>query len=130
LRVEPATAQAGEEVTVQVDVTNVGERTGDEVVQLYIHQEVPLMTRPVKELKAFRRVTIEPRQTRTITFRLAVNQSGFYDRNDHFVVEPGTVELMVGSSSQDIYCTGSFVISGEKTDIHGKKVFFSSDHVQ
>jgi beta-glucosidase len=126
LHVEPVVVQAGEEVTVQVDVTNVGKRGGDEVVQLYTHQQVPLVTRPVKELKAFKRVTIEPHQTQTITFRIAVSQLGFYDRDHHFVIEPGTVDVMLGSSSQDIHCAATFVIAGEKTAIHGNKVFFSS----
>ncbi|MBN1284522.1 MAG: glycoside hydrolase family 3 C-terminal domain-containing protein [Anaerolineae bacterium] len=125
LRIEPGAARAGEAVTVQVDVTNVGERCGDEVVQLYTHQEAPLVTRPVKELKAFKRVTVEPGQTQTVAFRIAVNQLGFYDRDNRFVVEPGTVEVMLGSSSQDIHCTGSFVIAGDKTDVGKEKVFFS-----
>jgi beta-glucosidase len=129
LRIAPANVQAGDEVTVQVDITNVGERQGDEVVQLYTHQEVPFVTRPVKELRAFKRVTLEPQQTRTVTFRIAVNQLGFYDRDYHFVIEPGTVEVMIGSSSQDIHCTGSFIITGEKTDIGGKKVFLSNAQV-
>lgn len=129
LRIEPPAVQVGGELALRVDVTNTGERTGDEVVQFYTHQTVPFMTRPVKELKGFKRVTIEPRQTKTVSFRLAVNQLGFYDRERHFVVEPGTVEVMIGSSSQDIHCTGSVEITGEKTDIGGQKVFFSVAHV-
>jgi beta-glucosidase len=125
LRIEPGAVQAGEEVTVQVEVTNTGERAGDEVVQLYTHQQVPLITRPVKELKGFMRVTLEPHQTKTIVFQLPVNQLGFYDLEQRFVVEPGTVEVMIGSSSQDIRCVGSFEIPGEKTDLYGNKVFFS-----
>ncbi|HLA42402.1 MAG TPA: glycoside hydrolase family 3 C-terminal domain-containing protein, partial [Aggregatilineales bacterium] len=123
--IHPAQAQPGEAVTIRVSVTNEGERSGDEVVQLYVHQDVPFMTRPVKELKAFKRITLEPQQTKTVTFRLAVNQMGFYDRDYQFVIEPGTVDIMLGSSSQDIHCIGSFVITGEKTDISNQKVFFS-----
>jgi beta-glucosidase len=125
LRIDPGVVRAGEEVTAQVDVTNVGERSGDEVVQLYTHQEVPFVTRPVKELKAFKRVTLAPHQAQTVTFHIAVSQLGFYDRDRHFVVEPGTVDVMLGSSSQDIHCAGTFVIAGEKTAICGNKVFFS-----
>ncbi|MEO8395766.1 MAG: glycoside hydrolase family 3 C-terminal domain-containing protein, partial [Chloroflexota bacterium] len=125
LRIDPASAQAGDSITVQVDVSNVGERAGDEVVQFYIHQTVTGITRPVKELKAFKRVSIEAGQTQTVTFTLAINQLGFYDLNNRFVVEPGMVEVMIGSSSQDIHCTGSFEIYGEKTDISAHKVFFS-----
>jgi beta-glucosidase len=129
LRIEPATVRVGEEVTIQVDVTNVGDRAGDEVVQLYTHQDVPLVTRPVKELKGFKRVTVQPQQTQTVTFRLAVNQLGFYDRERRFVVEPGRVEVMIGSSSEDIRCTGTFDIRGPKTDIQQSKVFFSEARV-
>jgi beta-glucosidase len=125
LRVAPVTVQAGGEVNVQIDVTNGGERTGDEVVQLYIQQQVLYVTRPVKELKAFKRVTLDPRQTRTVSFRLAVNQLGFYDRDNQFVVEPGTVEVMVGSSSQHLPCTGTFEITGSKRDIGAEKAFFA-----
>lgn len=129
LRIQPETVRAGSEITIQVDVTNVGERSGDEVVQLYTHQQTRLITRPVKELKAFKRVTLEPQQTRTITFRLAVNQLGFYDHKHQFVVEPGRVDVMIGSSSKDIHCTGSFVITGETTPIGSAKVFFSRAEV-
>jgi beta-glucosidase len=129
LRIEPAVAQAGDVVTIQVDVSNTGDMTGDEVVQLYTHQDVPYVTRPVKELKGFKRVTLERRQTRTVAFRVAVNQLGYYDRNDNLVIEPGMVQLMVGSSSEDIRCVGSFEITGETKDVRGAQVFFSSADV-
>jgi beta-glucosidase len=125
LRIEPASAQAGEVVTVQVDVTNAGARSGEEVVQLYTHQEVARITRPVKELKAFKRISLEPQQTQTITLQLAVNQLAFYDDEDCFVVEPGIVEIMVGSSSQDIHGDERLEILGEKTCIRDQKVFFT-----
>ncbi len=126
LRIDPAIVSTGDEVTVQVDVTNVGARSGDEVVQLYTHQEVQHITRPVKELRAFKRISLEPQQTKTVTFRLAVNQLAFYNRENDYVVEPGTVDVMVGSSSQDIHCSGAFEISGATTALKDK-VFFSSE---
>lgn len=129
LRITPATVQAGGEVNVQIDVSNVGDRAGDEVVQLYTHQQVKYITRPVKELKAFKRVTLEPQQTQTVSFDLPVNQLGFYDRDNRFVVEPGIVEVMVGNSSQDIHCTGTFEITGSKTEIGAQKAFFSKAQV-
>jgi beta-glucosidase len=129
LHISPGSVQAGDEVVVQVDVTNVGERAGDEVVQLYIHQEASGITRPVKELKAFRRVTINPGQTTTVTFSLPVNLLGFYDRDKSFVVEPGSVEIMIGSSSADIHCVGSVEIAGDKTDISDSKAFFSHSDI-
>jgi beta-glucosidase len=129
LLIESGAASAGGEVAVQVDVTNIGDRAGDEVVQLYVHQTVPFVTRPLKELKAFQRLTLLPQQTQTVAFRIAVNQMGFYDCDHHFVVQPGSVDVMVGSSSQAIHCTGSFEISGEKTDVHKDKVFFSTARI-
>jgi len=125
LRIDSPSASIGGEIAVRVDVTNIGERAGDEVVQLYTHQYTSSVTHPVKELKGFQRVTIEPQQTRTITFCLKVNQFGFYDQAQNFVIEPGAVEVMVGSSSQDIHCTGQFDIVGIKTDIYATKAFFS-----
>ena len=130
LRLDSATAPIGGEITVQVDVTNEGERSGDEVVQLYCRHPNSLVSRPLKELKGFQRVTIEPHQTKTVTFSLKVNQFGFYDQAQNFVVEPGKVEVMVGNSSQDILCTGAFEILGAKTDIHASKVFFSESHLE
>lgn len=128
LRVSP-TARAGEDVTVQVDVTNTGERSGDEVVQVYTHQFGGTVTRPVKELRGFRRVSLQPGETRTVTFGIPVNQLGFYDRERRFVVQPGTVDVMVGSSSRDIHCTGTFTISGDTTEIGRDKAFFSRSEV-
>lgn len=125
LRVAPAQARAGETVTVSVDVSNVGERAGDEVVQLYIHH-LASVTRPVKALKGFKRVSLEPGASRTVTFHLAVNQLAFYNREMAFVVEPGAVEVMVGSASDDIRCTASFEITGEVTDVAPNEAFFSA----
>jgi beta-glucosidase len=129
MRIDAASARSGEAVTIQVDVTNIGDRAGDEVVQLYIHQVVPFVTRPLKELKGFKRVTLEPGQKQTVTFELSVNQLGFYDRDYQFIVQPGTVEVMVGNSSQDIHCKGSFEIAGDQPTPVQEKVFFSRVHV-
>jgi beta-glucosidase len=129
LCIEPKVVQAGDAVTIQVDVSNTGNMPGDEVVQLYTHQDVPYVTRPVKELKGFKRATIEPGQTRTVAFRVAVNQLGYYDRNDNFVVEPGIVKLMIGSSSEDIHCIGSFEITGERKVVRDSRIFFSDAHI-
>lgn len=126
LHIGSETASVGEEVTIQIEVTNTGDRAGDEVVQLYIHQYVPLLSRPVKELKGFHRLTLEPGQTKTVTFQLAVNQLGFYDIDHNYIVQPGKVEIMVGNSSENTPCSSSFEISGEVTDISETKVFFST----
>ena len=125
LDIAPTVVDMSGEVTISVDVTNTGDRTGDEVVQLYIHQNVPWVTRPLKELKGFLRITLEQKQTQRVSFQLAINQLGFYDRDQKFVLEPGVVDVMVGNSSKDIHCTGSFELQGTTKDIATEKVFFS-----
>ncbi len=124
LRLSAGQARAGETVAISVDVTNTGPRAGDEVAQLYIHDVLASVTRPVMELKGFQRVTLQPGETRTITFHLGVNQLAFYDREMAFVVEPGTIEVMVGSSSVDLPCRATFEIVGDRTNVAASKVFF------
>ncbi len=110
-----ATAQANETFTVQVDVTNTGTRAGDEVVQVYTHQLVSGITRPLKELKAFQRVQLEPGQTRTVTFTLPVNLLAFVNAADQLVIAPGAVDIMVGTSSADLPLRASVTLTGDVT---------------
>jgi beta-glucosidase len=128
LRIESVEAQAGESVTIRVDVSNVGERAGDEVVQLYTHQNVPLIARPIQELKGFQRVSLEAGETKTVSFDVAVNQLGYYDVDNRYVVTPGKVDVMIGSSSRDIHCNGAFTIGGAaSTEV--EKAFFSESSI-
>jgi len=95
----PATGK----VTVSVDVTNTGKLAGDEVVQLYVHDIEASVKRPVKELRGFERITLKPKQTKTVTLTLSGDKLAFYDEKSHaFIVEPGAFDLYVGSSSEDI----------------------------
>jgi beta-glucosidase len=89
-------------VNVGVDVENVGSRAGDEVVQLYIRDVAASMTRPVKELKGFQRVTLQPGQKKRVEFVLGPEHLGFHNRQMRFVVEPGEFRVMVGSNSEDV----------------------------
>lgn len=91
-----------EETTVTVDITNTGNLRGDEVAQMYIRDDVSSVTRPVKELKDFARVSIEPKQTKTVTFTITPAKLEFYDRELKRVVEPGTFQIMVGGNSVDL----------------------------
>jgi len=93
---------ANGKLTVSVDVENVGARAGDEVVQLYIRDPVATMTRPVKELKGFQRVSLQPGQKRRVEFVLDREHLGFWNREMRYVVEPGEFRVMVGSSSADV----------------------------
>jgi beta-glucosidase len=93
---------ANGKLTVSVEVENAGARAGDEVVQLYIRDPVASMTRPVKELKGFQRVTLQPGQKRRVEFVLGREHLGFWNREMRYVVEPGEFRVMVGSSSADV----------------------------
>jgi beta-glucosidase len=82
-----------------VDVTNTGTLVGDEVVQLYIHDPVASISQPVRRLRGFERVTLNPGQTQTVTFTLDGSDFGFYDNSGKFVVEPGSIDVYAGNSS-------------------------------
>ena len=101
VRVEPKTIRTGGNAKVSVDVTNIGSRAGDEVAQLYIHQRVASRTRPVKQLRGFKRISLEPGQKTTVEFTLTPDDLSLIDFNMNKVVEPGVFDVMVGSSSAD-----------------------------
>jgi beta-glucosidase len=101
VRVEPKTIRTGGNAKVSVDVTNIGSRAGDEVAQLYIHQRVASRTRPVKQLRGFQRVSLDPGQKLTVEFTLTPDDLSLIDFNMNKVVEPGVFDVMVGSSSAD-----------------------------
>jgi beta-glucosidase len=90
-----------ESTTVTVEVRNTGAVAGDEVVQMYIRDKVSSVTRPVKELKGFKRITLAPGQTGTVSFDITGEHLAFYNIDKKFVVEPGEFEIMVGNSSRD-----------------------------
>jgi len=94
----PRIAPAGT-LRVSVTVTNTGAREGAEVVQLYVHDEVARVTRPVRALAGFRRVSLKPGEARTVDFQLTSKELGLYNRDMKFVVEPGKFRVFVGGSS-------------------------------
>jgi len=83
------------------DVTNTGKRAGTEVIQMYIRDLVSSVTRPIKELKGFKKVSLQPGETKTVTLDITPDSLAFYDINMKFVVEPGEFEITVGNSSRD-----------------------------
>jgi len=121
----PKSISIDSQVEISVDVKNTESYTGDEVVQLYVNDVQSEMTRPVKELKSFKRVTLKPGQKKTVTFILSIAQLGFYNKDMKYVVEPGTIKVMLGSSSEDIRLTGEFEITGEVTEIESGKKYFT-----
>jgi beta-glucosidase len=112
LSIERNQATAGEGVDITLKVTNTGDVRGDEVVQLYIRDEYASVPRPMKELKGYARLTLEPHQSKIVTFHLPVDQLAFYDADVNLVLEPGRIFVMLGSSSDDIRLRGEFEIVG------------------
>ena len=89
-------------VTATVTVTNTGKRDADEVVQLYVHDLVASIARPVKELKGFERIHLAAGESKTVTFTIGADQLSFYNADLKKVVEPGDFDIMVGSNSRDV----------------------------
>jgi beta-glucosidase len=103
----------GSELTLALDVTNTGERPGQEVVQVYVRDEAARVARPEKELQAFAKVALEPGETRTVRLTLGMRSLAFFDEAAMaWVAEPGRFELLVGASSQDIRARASFRLTG------------------
>ncbi len=101
LKLSAARARVSDTVTATVTVTNSGSREGTEVVQLYVRDEVASVSRPVRELKAFRRVALRPAESRTLELRIAVRDLWFYGLDMKPVVEPGTFRVYVGPNSAE-----------------------------
>ncbi len=107
LQISPAEIGPAGQVNIQVDVKNTGDRAGNEVVQLYINDVVSSITTPVKELRSFEKIALEPGERKIVTFKLGPEDLSFLDHCLKPVVEPGIFEIMVGSSSEDIRLQGS-----------------------
>jgi beta-glucosidase len=105
LRVEPAEIAPNANATVTVDVTNTGDREGDEVPQLYIHQRVSSVTRPILELRGFQRVHLGPGEKTTVSFTLTPESLTLWNEEMRRVVEPGVFDILVGTSSAKTQAT-------------------------
>jgi beta-glucosidase len=112
LRLSADTIAPGERLTVSVDVSNTGQRAGQEAVQLYVRDPAARVARPEKELKGFAKVALEPGETKTVTLTLDQAALAFWDDARHaWVAEAGVFEALVGSSSQDIRARAEFSLS-------------------
>ena len=111
LKIEPERVKRTGKISIKVDIENTGNRSGEEVVQLYVNDIVASITRPVKELKGFKRIALEPAETRIVEFELPAETLGFYDKNMKFTVEPGMFKVMVGCSARDIILEGQFEVT-------------------
>jgi beta-glucosidase len=111
LRLSRTSVSPSGSLTASVDVRNVAGPRGDEVVQLYLHDPVASISQPVRRLRGFERVTLDPGQKKTVTFTIDRSDFGFYDNAGKYVVEPGRIDLFAGNSSKATL-TKSFSVSG------------------
>lgn len=112
-------------IMISCEVRNTGEFKGDEVVQLYINDEVGSVTRPVKELKGFYRVFLNPSEKKKILFELPIETLAFYNDKMQYVVEEGKFIVMLGSSSEDIRLKGDFYLEKDRFITEQNRKFFS-----
>lgn len=110
LRITPEVISPEGEVSISLDVENIGKYKGDEIVQLYLHDEFASIARPVKELKRFKRITLDVGEKKSISFTLTKEDLEFLDADMKLVVEPGVFEVLIGSSSEDIRLKGKFEV--------------------
>jgi beta-glucosidase len=108
----PPEMKADEPFRITVDVTNTGKRAGKEVVQLYVHDVVSSLARPLKELKGFQKVALEKGETKSLAFNISLEDLSFYDpEKKRWIAEAGEFEVMVGSSSRDIRQRACFMLT-------------------
>lgn len=110
IKLDRNTMTKNDSINVSVDVTNIGDYDGAEIVQLYIRDLVGCVSRPVKELRDFKRVDIKKGETKTVTFTINADKLKFYDSSLNYICEPGEFELMIGSNSRDVE-TVSFMLT-------------------
>ena len=110
MRLEPATIAVGESTEVLVELANTGAVAGDEVVQLYLRDDLCSVVRPERELKGFRRVHLEPGATATVRLPLGPDQLCCYGADERWAVEPGTFTVMAGGSSTDLPLTATLEV--------------------
>jgi beta-glucosidase len=102
LKVSPDKTNVNGQATVTVDITNTGKMTGDEIVQMYVRDDIGSVTRPVKELKGFARISLRPGETKNVQFAITPDKLSFLNEDMQRVVEPGTFTIMVGPSSRTV----------------------------
>jgi beta-glucosidase len=114
LRIDPAQIDAAGNARVSVDVENSGKRAGVETVQLFVHERFAPVSTPVKQLRGFERVAIEPGQKKTVTFTLTPESLKLLDRDMRWIVAPGIFDVMIGKSSADISLQGTLEVKGPR----------------
>jgi beta-glucosidase len=110
LKLSKTSFKATEQTTANVTITNSGKYAGEEVVQLYLRDMVGSVVRPVKELKDFQKIMLQPGESKVLTFNIGKDQLAFYDQHLNWIVEPGAFKLMIGSASDDIRLESKFAV--------------------
>jgi len=123
-------ATSGDVATIRVDVTNTGQRAGDEVVQLYIRDEEATVARPVRELKGFHRVHLSPGECRTVVFELSTEHFAHVDSAYRRVVEPGRVSVQVGTSSADLPLAAELELRGPTVELVDRRDYLTPSTVE
>ena len=129
ISVDTTDVDADDSVQVQVEVANTGDRAGEEVVQLYATMRRRGVTRPVRELVGFDRVSLEPGETAFVTFALQPAILAYYDIDMNLVVTPGAVQLMAGPSSAVLPLTTTFSITGEPKALGSRSVHLTPSSI-
>ena len=111
------------QIEISCSVSNTGDAAGDEVVQLYQAFHGAHVVRPNKQLAGFKRVHLNPGETKQLIFRLDTAQLGYYDEDMEFVVEPGKLDIMVGTSSEDLPLRDTVALTGKKVNVMGRRVY-------
>ena len=111
------------QIEISCSVSNTGDAAGDEVVQLYQAFHGAHVVRPNKQLAGFKRVHLNPGETKQLIFRLDTAQLGYYDEDMKFVVEPGKLDIMVGTSSEDLPLRDTVALTGKKVNVMGRRVY-------
>ncbi|MFX1573513.1 MAG: glycoside hydrolase family 3 N-terminal domain-containing protein [Promethearchaeota archaeon] len=147
LEINPSEVDINGTVEISLDLKNIGKIEGDEVVQLYLHDREATITRPVEELFGFKRITLKPDEVVRVSFLISMKQLGFYNESMNFIVEPGTIDVYIGSvhsnfdsgrldlredlfARKDMKLKGKFTIVGEPMILKQKdKLFFSKINI-
>lgn len=109
----------GENVTAEIEITNMGDVAGKEIVQLYIHDRVSRLSRPEKELKGFQKLELEPGETKKVTFTIDRSALTYWDDRDHlWIAEAGDFDVLIGRSASEVESRATFTLSKSETFIH------------
>lgn len=110
LKLDKASMDKKDSIRITFKLTNTGKYPGEEVVQLYLRDEVANVVRPLKELKDFTKIKLNPGESRLIHFTIAKDKLSFYNSQLNWIAEPGTFRVMIGSASDDIRLHSSFIL--------------------